>query len=379
MTEGGMEGEKEAMKSSTKVLCIGLVVLVLLGAGGIALAEGTPPAKVGTLLRGRVAGRSADGFTLGTRRGDVTISVSADTRYRVPGISHASLDDIEVGDQVLVRVRKDAAGSLSAAAVVVLPPVPIGGLKGQVTAVQGTTISLQVGSEVKIVLTDEKTRYHVPGKESATLADVRVGDTALVSAPREPGGALLARRVVVLPEDARGLSTLRGRVTELDGSELRLQAGENRVAIAVSAKTRIRVPGVRRATLTHIRVGDWLLVVGKPTGPSRLEAQAIAVLPPVSIERFAVRGEVMSVEGTTLTVQEARHLHTVRTDSLTRFRIAGVENPSINDVHAGDRVAAVGMPGDGGAMSARRVIVRRAEASTASQAGQDSPPELHQM
>jgi preprotein translocase subunit YajC len=373
------EGGKRAMKLSMKMMCIGLVALAMLGIGGIALAEGTQAAPGGALLRGRVATKSANGFTLGTGRGDVTVSVGANTRYRVPGKSQPSLDDILVGDQVLVRVQRNAPGSPAATAVVVLPPVPVGGLRGQVTAVQDATISLQVGGQVKAVLTNEKTSFHVPEKEGAKLADIRVGDRVFAIVLRQPGGTLLARQVTVLPADSRGPLSLRGRVIEVGASTLTVHVGENQVTIEVTEQTKVRVPGKPQAALSDVRMGDWVFVVGRPTGLSRIEARAIVVLPAVPVERFAVRGEVISVEGTTLSVRDARHEHTIRTDSQTQFRIGGVENPSIEDVNVGDRVAILGKPAEGGAILARRVVVGRAQQPALAEPDQLGWPESSEL
>jgi len=353
------------MRLGMRVVCIGLVALALLGVGGIALAQGTQEPAGGTFLRGRVESKSANGFPLDTTRGGVSVSVDENTHYRIPAVRQPSLHDILVGDQVLVRVRRNAPGSLSAAAVIVLPPVPVGGLKGRVTAVQGATISLEVGGEVKAVLTNERTSFYIPEKESATLADIRAGDHVFAIVLRQPGGALLARQVTVLPADSRGPLSLRGRVIEVGTSTLTVHVGEDQVTIEVTQKTRVRVPGKPQAALSDVCLGDWVFVVGRPTGVHKIEARAIAVLPAVPVERFAVRGEVISVEGTTFSVRDAGYVHTVLTDSQTRFRIGGVENPSIEDVRVGDRVAILGKPAEGGAILARVVVARGQQSALA--------------
>jgi hypothetical protein len=64
---------------------------------------------------------------------------------------------------------------------------------------------------------------------------------------------------------------------------------------------------------------------------------------------------VTSIEGTTLTVETRRGEQTVLADENTRFRIPGVENPSLKDIKVSDRVIALGRRNEDGDFIAKVV------------------------
>jgi len=347
------------MKLRTKLLLVGWTALLLLSVPGLALAqEAAHPPRL-PAVKGRIEAKAESGFTLSTPHGEITVSVDANTHYRVPGVEQATLADLQVGDTVLVLGRRNEAGELLARLVAVLPPVPVGTIKGEVTAIEGQTLTVATRGGDKTLLTDENTQFRVPDVEEPTLADIQVGDRvfALVEAGEED--TLLAKMVAVLPEDAPGPISLRGRVTHVAENSLRVKVREDEITVTTTGTTRIRVPDVENPTLADIRVGDWVLVIGRPIGLCRVEASAIAVLPPVPAHRFVIPGEVIDIEGTTLTVQDPKDTHIILTDDQTHFRVPGVEEPTIADIEIGDHILALGELAEDGALLARLIIVRR--------------------
>jgi len=347
------------MKLRTRLLWVGLSALLLLSVAGLALAEEPTHPAQGPVVRGRVEATAENGFTLSTPYGEITVSVDADTRYRVPGVEQATVADLQIGDTVLVLGRRNEAGELLARMVAVLPPVAVGGIKGEVTAIEGQTLTVVTRRGDKTVLTDESTQFRVPDVEQPTLTDIQVGDRIFALVKAGEGDTLLAKLVAVLPEDAPGPISLRGRVTGVTESSLRMKVREDQVTVTITETTQIRIPGVEDPALSDIRVGDWVLVIGRPTGLCRVQARAIGVLPPISAHRFVIPGEVTSVEGTTLTVQDPEDTHTVLTDDQTRFRVPGVEEATIADIQVGDRILAIGKPAEENALLARLIVVRR--------------------
>lgn len=82
-------------------------------------------------------------------------------------------------------------------------------------------------------------------------------------------------------------------------------------------------------------------------------AKLIAVRPKV---RF--RGEVLAKNGATLTVATDRGNVDVLTDANTRYRVPGVETPTLDDVHVGDTVAVIAVSqGAGGGLLATGIGV----------------------
>ncbi len=355
------------MRLSLRLLLIGLGSLLLLSIAGVALAEESPQPPRGAVLQGRVQAKSAESFTLRTRRGEVTVSVDGDTRYHIPGVQRPTLADIQVGDVVLVFGRRNEVGTLLARKVAVRPPVPVGGLRGEVKAITGQTITLTTFNGEKALLTDEHTKFDVPNVEHPKLADVHVGDRIFAVAKVQPGGTLLAKQVTVLPEGARGPLSFRGRVASIAEASLKVRVRDDEVTVTITATTRIHVLGVENPTLSSIRTGDWVLVVGRPAGLSRVEARAIAVLPAIPAGRFTVRGVVKNIQGTTLSVEDDKTAHTVLTDNRTRFRVPDVEETTIADIHLGDHIVAIGKPAEGVTILARWIGVQRAPQAQPSQ------------
>jgi hypothetical protein len=259
---------------------------------------------------------------------------------------------------VLLLGHRTEAGEFRAGLVIVLPPVPVGAINGEVTAIDGQTLTVNTPGGERALLTDENTQFHVPDVEQATLADIQVGDRVFALVHAQEGGVLLAKAVVVLPENAPAPIHFRGRVSRVGESSLELQTRRCGIEVTTTESTRIRVPDVQDPSLSDIRVGDTVLVIGRPAGLCRIEARAISVLPPVSPHRFVIPGEVLSIEGTTLTVQDPKDTHTVYTDEQTRFRIPDVENPTLADVQVGDHILAIGEPTEGRNLLARLIIVR---------------------
>jgi hypothetical protein len=348
------------MKSGSKLLCVGLVALLVLSATGVATAQEEAHPPRWPVVHGRIESKSRSGFTLSTRHGEARVSVDADTRYRVPGVEQATLANLHVGDTVLVlgRGRGGGAGGFLARWVALLPRVPIHAIKGKVTAIEGQALTVTTRGGDRVLLTDENTQFRVPDVEEPTLADVQVDDRVFAVFEAGAGHALLARMVAVLPEGAPGPIHLRGRVTGVAQSLLRVKVREDEVAVTVTEATQIRVPGVENPTLADVRVGDWVLVIGRPAGLCRVEARAIGVLPPVPAHRYAIPGEVTGIEGTTLTVEDPKDTHTVLTDDQTRFRVPGVEEPTIADVGVGDHILAIGRPAEDKTLLARLILVR---------------------
>jgi hypothetical protein len=134
---------------------------------------------------------------------------------------------------------------------------------------------------------------------------------------------------------------------------------ENEVTVVITETTQIRVPGVEDPTVADIRVGDWVLVIGRPRGLCRLEAKVVGVLPPVPAHRFVIPGEVTGISGMTLTVRDPKDAHVIVTDDKTQFRVPGMEEPTIDDIKLGDHILAIGRPDEDGALLARLIMVRR--------------------
>ena len=347
------------MKLGTKLVCTGLALVVLLSAVLAVSAEERPHPARGGAVRGKVESKSESSLALTTHQGDTIITVNPNTRYWVQGVEHPTLDDVQIGDVVLVLGSKDEFASMTALAVLVVPPVPVGALRGEVAAIKGQTLVVATRGEEKDLLTDKDTQFRVPDVEEATLADIHVGDRVFVLGGMDVRGTLLARLVAVIPEGTVGPISARGRVTAANDESLLVQIGENVATVIIEEDSHLHVPGIEDATLADIGVGDWVLAVGRPTGLCEMTALAVAVLPAARTHRFAVRGEVQAIKDSEITIQDGEGENClILTDDATRLIVAGVEEPTMADIHVGDGIRVLGAPAEDDAILARLIFVR---------------------
>ena len=130
---------------------------------------------------GTVTAVSTSGFTLKARDGTVfTVNVTSDTKLTLVGTGAIKLSDITVNANALVTGKVD--GTAITAKVVVVTPANThpATAKGTVTAVAGTSFSLQTNNHGVIsnvtVNTDANTKIQKSSSTStATMADVTVG------------------------------------------------------------------------------------------------------------------------------------------------------------------------------------------------------------
>ncbi len=351
------------MKKRMKLLLISLTALLLAAVPAAALAQETDEVFKWPLVRGRVEAILDSAFVLRTPERELTVSVDNETVYRVPGVEDAGLADLQVGDTVLSLGRRDGEGGFLARMVAVLPPMPLGTVKGQVTAIEGQTVTLDTARGERALQTDGATQYLVPDVEEPTLGDVEQGDRVFAIVQAQDDGALLAKMVSVIPEGAFGPISFRGRVEGVSGDALRVSTGKDEVSVEITDSTKLRVPGAEDASLADIRVGNWVLVIARLKGLCHVEATAVAVIPAVPAHRYVIPGEVIEIDGTTLTVQDPNDQHLVLTDEQTKGRIKGVEDATAADIEVGDQVLALGKPAEGHSLLARLILVRRPEAT----------------
>ena len=81
---------------------------------------------------------------------------------------------------------------------------------------------------------------------------------------------------------------------------------------------------------------------------------ALADTPPNGLRGL---GKVAAIEGDALTVENRRGTFEVLTNDDTVFRVRGVEDPSIDDLHVGDVVAGIVARQDDGSLLARALVV----------------------
>ncbi len=267
----------------TRVLTVMLVVLTLVMAFAGALpASAQAPSSAG-VIRGAVTAVSDSGFTLKTLNGQTAaVTATEATRYRIPGIQNPSLADIKVGMVVQARGTWSSDNTTFAAQNVVATTremIRQHLVRGTVTAVDPTagTLALKTPQAVEWTIhTVEQTRYRIPAVQNPTLADVKVGDQAIVvgrpGATAREGTALV---VAVLPE---GMVMGRGQVTVISGNTLTVETWLGSGTVTTDNATVYRARGIANPSLSDIKVGATLAVVGVKQGDGSVLAKTIGIV-----------------------------------------------------------------------------------------------------
>jgi hypothetical protein len=139
---------------------------------------------------GNITSKSDDSFVVTTQKGDVTITVNNETKYEVPGVNNATLENFNVGDKVAVLVVEVTTGSVVenlALHVNLIPGKPIYihrvGIIEDYQAGSNITLKDKKGESSTFIVTgDTKIIF----KKGATDTEPKVGDWATVIARRDP-------------------------------------------------------------------------------------------------------------------------------------------------------------------------------------------------
>lgn len=225
----------------------------------------------------------------------------------------------------------------------------VDGLRGEVTAVgdNSLTVSARNGQSVTVNVTADTKIRLLKDRARGELSDIDVGNFVGVRGSKNDDGSVNARWIVVLPENPKNLDRARGKVTAIEGSVITIENkdGQSR-RIATDANTRFR-KGKEPASLADIAVGDPLLAVGQKQSDGSLLARLVGVVTGQQLRQHTLRGQVLSVDVAAgeLTVEaqgQKEGTWTVQTTADTKYRIRGVDNPSLENIEAGNAVAIIG-------------------------------------
>ncbi len=222
--------------------------------------------------------------------------------------------------------------------------------RGEVIAVTSHGFVIKTADENVRLIVGERPRFQIPGVEEPTLADLAVGDACAVAALPRADGRLFAVRVTVLPPRLR----LDGDIVQIDGTDITIQNPGRQVLIHVDAQTRLRVPGVDEPTLSDLKAGDHIHGFAVEHADGSLWGRLLMV-----VDEYKLRGVVASIKGNAITVEQIGETLTVVSDEHTRFRVPGVESPTLADVQVGDLVGLLAFGRPDGTILAKAVNVLR--------------------
>ena len=152
-------------------------------------------------FKGAVEETSPTSITLTLHNGSsVTVSLSSETRIKVPGAKNATIDIIQAGMEVMVQAISDQDGNLTARSIMVKPGKPskvhrVGwvtayapGESITIQAHDGNTYTFSIAEDIKILPTER-------------MDELAVGSRVTIIAPRNPVALQwTANGIVVHPE-----------------------------------------------------------------------------------------------------------------------------------------------------------------------------------
>ena len=221
----------------------------------------------------------------------VTVTVTSQTTILLmPARTAGKVTDIKVGDTVQVKGKANTSGGLDAQTILV-GPVEVRAL-GQVTAVNGANITIQLGQKTQTVVTDANTKFTLTGGAAGKLSDVKTGDFVAVMGQLQGDGTLLASQVNVGTQPGLGLgrgkmddlfgdgNKVAGQVTAVDGSKITIQVGKpttQTVTIVTDANTKFTLAGGAAGKLSDVKTGEFLVALVQKQADGSLLASQIMV------------------------------------------------------------------------------------------------------
>jgi RNase P/RNase MRP subunit p29 len=353
------------MKGKVKLISSLVLIGMLFTLTGAAWAA-EPTAGEG--LRGQVAVIDGNTVLVATRGGEEhRVVTDEDTGFRIPAVSEPTIADIDIGDFIGVRGERNENGDLLAEVIIVLPAeyaLYRNIARGEVLATEDSMLTVQTRLGEKLVITNEETRFRIPGAEEPSLEDISVGDPVLAVGWPDEKGNLLARVVAVVTGPQLQRHSLRGLVTSIEGDTLGVTTRRGEIQVETSEDTAFRIPGVEDPGIDDLNLRDLVVVLGTWDAEQEVfMARAVGLIPRWPSHLRFIRGEVTGIEDRTIVLNALQGEMSVLTDGETIFRIPGVEDPGLDDLRVGDRVGMLVARTEAGTLLAKVVVVRKGESS----------------
>lgn len=233
-----------------------------------------------------------------------------------------------------------------------------GVLRGEISAIDGSAIILELPQRSVQIITDDETYFHIIGQETAALTDFNVGDTILARGRRLEDGMMRASVILMQPEGDRVL----GRVTAVDEYSLLVNGrDQQKITITVNADTIVAMIGQELtwdgnpAGSDSLHEGAIVTAFGTVgSDGSSLDAHTLVTQRPQ--RPHGVAGTIDSIADDSFTITTLRDkVVTVLVNDETRYWMLNVANPSLADFTVGDEVVIAGQPGEEDTFNARIV------------------------
>ena len=221
--------------------------------------------------------------------------------------------------------------------------VGLGGVT--ITKIDGSSISLKTDDGWTRTITVGSDTKITKGTETASLSDLKVGDTIRFSQQKQSDGSYTITRIAIV------VPRLDGTVSATDANGFTVKKSDgSTTTVTVTGSTKYMLGGSSGAK-SDVTVGSRVDVQGTPGSGDTFAADVVTVQPAF------VAGTITAVGSDTITVKKFDgSAATIHVDSSTTFRVAGVTSPKISDLKEGDMVTATGRLRSDGSLDAQSVF-----------------------
>ena len=225
---------------------------------------------------------------------------------------------------------------------------------GVIQQVDGPTLALATPVGQVAVILDDNTVFRVPGVEKPGVGDLTVGD--YVGLAGWWGDANVFHAFVVARVASDRIFPLTGEFVGAADGALTLDTPWGPATVSVTDDTEYRIPRVDESGLSDLKAGMRTVARGTLGPDGALTAHVVAVLTAPPAARWAA-GNVSAIGDRGFVLRTSRRRVLVTVGDGTRFRVPGVDDPSIADIAKGDTVAVRGVARRPGVARARFVAV----------------------
>ena len=158
---------------------------------------------------------------------------------------------------------------------------------GRITGIHGETITIQYDGKTTKIITSDKTMFADKiERKIVTLGSLKVGDFVYAGGKFDSNGSLAASVVVVAPPPSSSggykksvEDSLAGRITGIHGTTITIEKSGKTATVDTNAATTFinKIVG-GYTTLGHLKVGNFVIAVGKFNSDSSLAATAIYLI-----------------------------------------------------------------------------------------------------
>jgi hypothetical protein len=218
---------------------------------------------------------SAQTITAQRRDGtSLTVHVSSSTVYERAG-KQVSLSAVTTGETIGVMGQRNSDGSVNAARVIILLP----GYRGQVTAVNGSTITISDPQGTHVIHVSRATTYTTDGGSASSLSAIVKGVALEAVGTKNSDGSLNAEAVEI--ETPR----VGGKVSAVSGTTITVTDPRGAETIRVSASTQYDTvtmgangPAKTASSLSAVKVGVFVMAEGTLNSDGSLNAQTVYIM-----------------------------------------------------------------------------------------------------